>query len=92
MQFQKTDMEFTHYRWEHEPVDFAVALSKEPTRKPFDPHNGMQVLYIINYFLEAAERFSTREARVIESIIAHQLPKDMKSERSVYNWLLQVTQ
>ncbi|MBP7556122.1 MAG: hypothetical protein KA821_07665 [Chitinophagaceae bacterium] len=91
MHFLKTDMEFTHYRWEHEPVDSA-ALSREPTRKPFDPHNGLQVLYIINYYLEAAEKFSTREARVIESIIAHQLPKDMKSERSVYNWLVQVAQ
>lgn len=92
MHFLKTDMEFTHYRWENEPVDFSAALSKEPTRKPFDPYNGMQVLYMINYFLEAVEKFSAREARIIESIIAHQLPKNMKSERSVYNWLVQVTQ
>lgn len=92
MHFLKTDMEFTHYRWEHEPLDVLTLVSREPTRKPFDPYNGLQVLYIINYYLEAAEKSSTKDARIIESIIAHQLPKDMKSERSVFNWLVQVAQ
>jgi hypothetical protein len=33
--------------------------------------------------------FSIKGARLLENKIAHQLPPELKSERSVFNWIMQ---
>lgn len=92
MQFLKEDMSFTHYRWGTDGSAFATVYSGEPSRRPFDPFNGNQVLYLINYFATIVGEFSHKEGKLIENQIAHHLPAELKSERSVFNWLLQTTE
>ena len=79
-------MEFTHYRWT-DSGDGNVMYAGEPSRRTFDPYNGDQVLYLINYFLSTKGSYSITEGKAIESKLAHKLPIASQSERSVFNWL-----
>lgn len=89
MAFVKQDMSFIHYRWDMEEEPASVVFCGEPSRRIFDRFNGAQVLFLINCCARIVERFSLKDARMLESRIAHQLPPGLKSERSVYNWILQ---
>jgi hypothetical protein len=86
MHYSKKDMEFTHYRWIEEG-DTSSLYAGEPSRRIFDPHNGDQVLFLINYYLSTKGNYSVTEGRAIESKLAHNLPISSQSERSVFNWL-----
>lgn len=86
MNYLKKDMEFTHYRWT-DGIDNGSMYAGEPSRRVFDPYNGDQVLFLINYYLANKGNFSISEARAIESKLAHKLPLSSQSERSVFNWL-----
>lgn len=79
-------MEFTHYRWT-EGDDGVSIFTGEPSRRVFDPFNGNQVLFLINYCLSIVGRYSVVEARAIENRIAYKLPMNSRSERSGFNWL-----
>lgn len=84
-------MVFTHYRWT-EGEDGTSIFTGEPSRRAFDPYNGNQVLFLINYYISVNfpnKKFSPGEARAIESRLAYDLPLTPKSERSVYHWLTQ---
>lgn len=86
MRYLKKDMQFVHYRWlDEETADSLFA--GEPSRRIFDPYNGNQVLFLINYFMAITGDSTLGEAREIENKIAYKLPLDSKSERSVLNWL-----
>ena len=89
MQYLKEDMNFVHYRWEAETAPDHTVFAGEPSRRPFDPFNGEQVLFLINSYFASVGRFSVKEARMIENKIVHNAPQDLKSERSVFNWLIQ---
>lgn len=80
-------MQFEHYRWTDADNAGSIFIG-EPSRRIFDPYNGNQVLFLINYYISVTERYSISEARVIESRIAYKLPLSTKSERSVLNWLI----
>lgn len=86
MQYLKRDMEFTHYRW-IEGDESASIFTGEPSRRIFDPFNGRQVLFLINYFQSVTGKYSVEAARLLECRIAYKLPLDQQSERSVFNWL-----
>lgn len=86
MNYLKQDMEFTHYRWT-DGKDTDSMYAGEPSRRVFDPYNGDQVLFLINYYLTTKGNYSIGEARAIESKLAHKLPLSSQSERSVFNWL-----
>jgi hypothetical protein len=58
-----------------------------PDRRVFDRFNGDQVLFIINYFGKSLGRLTVNDGRKIENIISTQLPLEIKSELSVFNWL-----
>lgn len=91
MQILKEDLSFTHYRWGTDQGAFMTTFSGEPSRRIFDPQNGNQVLFLINYYASVVTQFTVKEAQFIESQIVHNLPPELKSERSVYTWIMQMT-
>jgi hypothetical protein len=90
MTFGKKDMSFVHYRWDVEDEKSEPDNNdREPSRKTFDPFNGDQVLFLINFCATAMNQFSVKDGRNLENKIAYKLPVTLKSERSVFNWLMQ---
>jgi hypothetical protein len=87
MHFLKEDLEGTHYNWNANPEK--PLFLGEPTRRLFDPHNGHQVLFLINYFGSTTTDFSKATGKLIEDKIMNQLPLNAKSEISVYNWIVE---
>jgi hypothetical protein len=85
MPFLKENLLSEHYTWpaENEHVSF----TGQPSRRSFDRFNGPQVLFIINSYGSAEDKFSVEEGRKLEEQILNHLPMDAKSEISVYNWL-----
>ncbi len=75
----------THYDW-------ATGLNhsmenNEPDRRVFDRFNGFQVLFIINHFGKSLGKLTITEGLRVEELISAQLPREIKSELSVFNWL-----
>jgi len=89
MTFSKEDMCFIHYRWEKEERPAGEVFSGEPSRRIFDPFNGDQVLFLINFYGSVVKSFGLKDVHALERKIAHQLPLERKSERSVYNWIVE---
>lgn len=88
MLFAKDNMNYVHYRWEMDEQPAAALFMGEPSRRVFDRFNGHQVLFLINCCARAYGKFSLTDAQMLESKIAYQLPLELKSERSVYNWII----
>lgn len=65
----------------------ASRYTGSPSRRLFDPRNGIQVLFIINSFCQSIGLTSIGDGRKLEELIYTQLPEDMKSELTVFNWL-----
>ncbi len=60
---------------------------RTPSRRAFDRYNGHHVLFIINYYVTQANRFSKEYCQLLEKKISQDLPLDLRSELSVFNWL-----
>jgi len=90
MVFSREDMSGMHYNWNEYAQNGGGLFSGEPSRRLFDRLNGVQVLFIINFCASFIEGFDMHKARVIEWEINHHLPMDLKSEKSVFNWILNI--
>ena len=84
MQFQKDDLEGTHYDWTE---DEHHLFTGRPSRRSFDRFNGNQVLFLINFYGSLSESFTVQEGKSIERRLQHDLPLEAKSEISVFNWI-----
>lgn len=84
MHFQKEDLELGHYSWNDKS---GPIFNGQPSRRLFDRFNGDQVLFLINFYLSSAEKFTLVEGRMIEHALFNGLPTDVKSEISVFNWI-----
>jgi len=82
MLFIKEDLAGKYYDWNDRNT-----YTGSPSRRLFNSTDGNQVLFIINFIGSLSEKFSKKEGLRIEELIIHQLPTDVKSEISVYNWL-----
>ncbi|MET0462491.1 MAG: hypothetical protein ABW007_05040 [Chitinophagaceae bacterium] len=85
MQYQKEDMIGEFYQWEGEKMPDTV--DRTPSRRAFDRFNGHHVLYIINYYVTLNNKFSKEYCQVLEKKISQDLPIDLRSELSVFNWI-----
>jgi hypothetical protein len=85
MQFLKEHLSGDHYNWQTEIKH--EKLTSAPDRRRFDPANGNQLLYIINFFGVSIGKLSIDDGLRIESLIAVGLPSELKSEIAVLNWL-----
>jgi hypothetical protein len=81
--FQKEQLAY-QYNWSDECGSLFKGI---PSRRLFDLKNGFQVLFIINCFYQSIGLTSASTGQKIERLIQSQLPSDMKSELSVFNWL-----
>lgn len=85
MHFQKQDLDGTNFTWLKEGRK--NIFTGQPSRRPFDPFNGDQVLFLINFYGSLSGQESLREGKAIEYNLRHHLPVDMQSEISVFNWM-----
>ena len=86
MYFQKENLAGNHYNW-NEESDKQV-FTGSPSRRLFDRLNGEQVLFIINLYGLLSDKFTIDKGRMIEQKIMNELPVEIKSEVSVFNWLI----
>jgi hypothetical protein len=85
MTFLKEHLHKRHYNWS-DGLNH-IRQDKELNRKTFDPFNGFQVLFIINYFGKSLGKLTVNDGLKVEELISTQLPFNAKSELSVFNWL-----
>ena len=83
MSYSKEQMLHDYY-WTD---SISAVYTGSPSRRLFDPKNGVQVLFIINCFCDSLGLASEKEYRNLEELIHSQLPADTKSELAVFNWL-----
>ena len=86
MDFNKEYLCLDVYDWKADP---GQVIMGEPTRRAFDRYNGNQVLLLINYYASMNEGFSIEKGRIIEEKLIGEMPTDIRSEISAYNWLSQ---
>jgi hypothetical protein len=85
MIFLREHLHSTNYEW---ATGFSHSRdNSEPDRRLFDRFNGNQVLFLINYWGQSIGQFNISDGRRIEELISNQLPLEVKSEKSVFNWL-----
>lgn len=85
MLFLREHLHNAYYNW---TIGLNHSLqNNEPDRRIFDRSNGYQVLFIINCFGKSLGRLTVKDGREIEDLILTQLPLEIKSELSVFNWL-----
>lgn len=85
MHFLKEHLAGHHYYWN--TISDTTAFTGTPGRRLFDPFNGQQVLYIINYFGQSIGILTEEAGRTLEEMMLKQLPEEVKSEVAVFNWL-----
>ena len=84
MLFLKEHLVSHHYDWTTESMHKIIA---SPDRRLFDRSNGNQILYLINFFGYSVGNLTINDGQRIESLIIKELPAELKSEISVFNWL-----
>ena len=84
MNFQKQDLQGTHYYWTEVKHD---VFTGKPSRRIFDRNNGNQVLFLINSCGTFSEKFTLQEGLEVEQRLLNELPLETKSEISVFNWI-----
>jgi hypothetical protein len=84
MLFLKEHLVSHHYDWTTESRHKIIA---SPDRRLFDRSNGNQILYLINFFGYSVGNLTINDGQRIESLIIKELPAELKSEISVFNWL-----
>ncbi|WP_276483435.1 hypothetical protein [Paraflavitalea pollutisoli] len=65
----------------------AISFAGAPSRRRFDPDNGEQLLFIINCFYESIGLTAPEIGQQLERLINTQLPLEVMSEVTVFNWL-----
>ncbi len=82
MHFFREHLIGDHYTWNSN-----ASFTGSPSRRLFNRSDGFQVLFIINFLASLSESFTIRDGRKMEEMIQQQLPSDIRSEMSVFNWL-----
>jgi hypothetical protein len=87
MDFTKEHLISKHYDWATE-IRRNVILSS-PDRRSFDRLNGNQILYLINFFSHSVGNITVDDGQRIEDLIMKELPTELRSEKAVFNWLIE---
>lgn len=87
MEFTKEHLINNHYDWSTEITRNVIRSS--PDRRLFDRLNGNQILYLINFFGHSTGKITIDDGQRIEDIIKKELPAELKSEKAVFNWLIE---
>jgi hypothetical protein len=87
MEFTKDHLINKHYDWSTETR--LNVISGSPDRRLFDRFNGNQILYLINSFGQSVGNITIDDGQRIEDLISKELPLELKSEKAVFNWLIE---
>ncbi len=86
MNFRKENLLRDNYSWSNEgSTEFSKNSS--PSRKLFDRCSGDCVLSMINMFDSLVAALTVADGQRIETLLLNELPFDVRSEMSVFNWL-----
>ena len=86
MIIQKEDLVLTHYNW---PAEEVIAREDSaPTRRTFDRDNGVQIIWIANWFAAENNTFQKNDMARLEAMISDELPFTPLSEKTASEWLL----
>src|SRR5690349_11531092 len=85
MIFTKECLQGIEYNWV--PLSANILCDRFPTRKGFDRQSGDSMLRMINLFNLLVSRLTLTEGHSIEQALAKELPSQLRSEMSVFNWL-----
>lgn len=88
MLFVKENLVNNNYCWND--CAGGSMFTGNPSRRSFDRSNGNQVLYMINCFATSIGTMTLVNGQKLEELITNQLPEEVKSEMSVFNWLMEV--
>lgn len=83
--YQKHDLLFNDYDWT--TLADHVKFQGAPDRNMFVRHEGNDVLYMINYFCNVMDYKTKTHAGRIEMLIHDKMPIEIKSQKSVFQWL-----
>lgn len=86
--FKKEDLSEIDYSWNKNLTEENKVSVVEPSRRLFDRYNGNHILYMINYFADSVQQITLKEARILEKLLREKLPMGVKSELSVFRWLM----
>jgi len=87
MEFRKEHLINKHYDWSIGTERNIIPGS--PDRRLFDRLNGNQILYLINFFGHSIGNITLDDGQRIENLIMKELPAELKSEKTVFNWLIE---
>ena len=85
MIFTKESLRGSDYNWV--PLSSSMLSDRFPTRKSFDRLSGDSMLRMINLFNLLVSKLTIAEGHSMEQALAKELPLEMRSEMSVFNWL-----
>lgn len=85
MLFSKEHLKANDYDWTTQIKH--NAFSEAPDRRAFDPVNGHQIIYLINFFGSSVGKLTIDDGQHLEKLIRQRLPEELKSELAVFNWL-----
>jgi hypothetical protein len=83
--FKKKDLKRV-YQWTTDIDD--TKLKGTPDSNLFNRKQGWEILYLANKFLDAMGLSSVDSLHKFESLIAEMLPGRIRSQRNVYQWLI----
>lgn len=85
MIFTKDNLQGAGYSWL--PESSNQVSDHFPTRKAFDRYSGDAMLRMLNLFNLLIARLTLTEGQTMELALARELPLQLCSETSVFNWL-----
>jgi len=85
MIFTKESLRGSSYNWI--PLSAHILSDRFPTRKSFDRLSGDSMLRMINLFNLLISRLTLAEGHSMEQALTLELPSQLRSEVSVFNWL-----
>lgn len=85
MIFTKESLLGSSYSWF--PDNSKLITDRFPTRKGFDRMSGDAMLRMINLFDLLVSKLTLAEGHSMERSLVKELPVQMASEMSVFNWL-----
>jgi len=86
MAYTTSDMVYHDYRWTAYPAD-DPHVRGIPDSTLFNRHEGYEVLYLINKFLEVVGQPYTSSGQRAETLIRVSLPGHLHSQKNVMDWL-----
>jgi len=84
MVFLEEHLNGKNYTWLANDTSTVIT---QPDRRVFDRDSGNEVLRMINFFGKHVGELTINDGQKVENLIMNELPLEVKSQLSVFNWL-----